>query len=306
MNPLNAVVPSLLLVSLTSAAGAQSQSESPPQVTETPAPASEASLPLSAAEPDERFRFTFAPYIWLTSVSGDVTIKGVQVDASKTFIEILEDSDKVFGLMGALELEYRDFVFQLNGAWTTAEIKETVSLASGSSIDTDLDLSTAWFELFAGYRVLDRELGSAGSAQRLHADVFLGGRITDVNSDASLTAATDITLPDGVTMIPAGATAEIDQTKTWFEPFIGARASVLLSEHWGLSLRGDVGGFGVSGADFAWQVVGGVGYSWRMKSATAEAFLGYRALGQDYTDGDFAWDVVTHGPILGAQLVWEF
>lgn len=279
----------------TEAAGSQAAMSSDPSAS-----------PQVADAESSPFRFTFAPYIWLTSVSGDVTTKGVEVDASKTFLEILDDSDRVFGLMGALELECRDFVFQLNGAWTTAEIKETVGLASGSSIDTDLELSTAWFELLGGYRFFDRALGAEDSSTRLNADIFLGGRITDVHSDANLTAATDITLPDGVTQIPAGSSAGIDQSKTWFEPFLGARASLQLSEHWRMSLRGDIGGFGVAGADFAWQVVGGFGYSWRMKSARAEAFLGYRALSQDYSDGDFAWDVLTHGPIIGAQLSWEF
>jgi len=290
------------LVSIASAGTAAAQ----PASSGNSVPPAEAAADLREPRADDGFRFTFAPYIWLTSVSGDVTIKGVQVDASKTFIEILEDSDKVFGLMGALEIEHRNFVFQLNGAWTTAEIKETVSFASENSIDTDLEISTAWFELFAGYRVFDHEFGSSESAHRVSADIFIGGRITDVHTDASLTAAADITLPDGVTMIPAGASAGIDQSKTWFEPFVGARTSLQLSEHWRISLRGDIGGFGFAGADVAWQVVGGIGYGWRMKSSRAEAFLGYRALSQDYSDGDFAWDVITHGPMLGVLLVWEF
>ncbi|MGD8962308.1 MAG: hypothetical protein PVH43_07320, partial [Desulfobacterales bacterium] len=82
-----------------------------------------------------------------------------------------------------------------------------------------------------------------------------------------------------------------------------------LSEHWTLSLLGNVGGFGV-GSDFTWETLGGIGYRFRLfsKENNARAVGGYRAVYQDYTDGSgndkFEWDVTLHGPILG--LVIEF
>ena len=40
--------------------------------------------------------------------------------------------------------------------------------------------------------------------------------------------------------------------------------------------------------------------------AVLAAFGGFRALGQDYTDGGFQWDVITYGPIIGAQFSFAF
>jgi hypothetical protein len=50
-----------------------------------------------------------------------------------------------------------------------------------------------------------------------------------------------------------------------------------------------------------WDVMGGVGYRFTDSFST---LLGYRALGVDYRDDGFVFDVVQQGPILG--LVFRF
>jgi hypothetical protein len=57
-----------------------------------------------------------------------------------------------------------------------------------------------------------------------------------------------------------------------------------------------IGGFGVN-SDFTWDVMGALGYE---VTDSISMIGGYRALGVDYADGDFVFDVVQHGPILGA------
>lgn len=69
-----------------------------------------------------------------------------------------------------------------------------------------------------------------------------------------------------------------------------------------LSLRGDIGGFGV-GSDLAWQVHGKAGYRF------SELFgldLAYRVISMDYEKGDpgFVYDMRIFGPELG--LVFHF
>jgi hypothetical protein len=56
-----------------------------------------------------------------------------------------------------------------------------------------------------------------------------------------------------------------------------------------------VGGFGVS-SDIDWDLFGGVGYQF---NDTFSFVAGYRAVGVDYQDGDFLFDVIQQGPILG-------
>ncbi len=69
-----------------------------------------------------------------------------------------------------------------------------------------------------------------------------------------------------------------------------------------LVFRGDIGGFGV-GSDFAWNVAGLLFYDFDLFGKDASVIAGYRALYQDFEDGSgankFAYDVTTHGPILG-------
>jgi opacity protein-like surface antigen len=91
------------------------------------------------------------------------------------------------------------------------------------------------------------------------------------------------------------APVSFSETKAWADPVIGARLRAAAWGRWIFVLTGDVGGFGVS-SDLTWQVFGGVAYE---ISDRWSAKIGYRALGVDYTDGGFKYDVIMHGPLLG-------
>ena len=73
-----------------------------------------------------------------------------------------------------------------------------------------------------------------------------------------------------------------------------------------LVVRGDVGGFG-AGSQFSWNAL--AAYSWDFavrNGVTYSGVLGYRALYVDYEQGSsrnkYAYDVLTHGPILGISI----
>jgi hypothetical protein len=85
--------------------------------------------------------------------------------------------------------------------------------------------------------------------------------------------------------------------QTWFDPFIGARLQVPNVGKWMLTLRGDVGGFGV-GSDLAWQVYPKVGYRF---SKLFELNAAYRFISMDYNKGDpaFLYDMRIFGPEIG-------
>ena len=70
-----------------------------------------------------------------------------------------------------------------------------------------------------------------------------------------------------------------------------------------MSLRGDVGGFGV-GSDFSWQAI--AAYAWdfaRYNNVTFSGVLGYRALYVDYAQRSgrqrYESDMLQHGPVVG-------
>lgn len=91
---------------------------------------------------------------------------------------------------------------------------------------------------------------------------------------------------------------------SWVDPIVGARWGWSISERWSLSLRGDVGGFGI-GSDLSWQALAIADWQpWKHVSFTG----GLRALGIDYRDGGgsdfFAYDITMWGPILGVSIKW--
>jgi hypothetical protein len=57
-----------------------------------------------------------------------------------------------------------------------------------------------------------------------------------------------------------------------------------------------VGLVGAGEADIDWDVAGAIGYHFNDRTSSV---IGYRALGVDYNDDGFLFDVVQQGPILG-------
>lgn len=95
-----------------------------------------------------------------------------------------------------------------------------------------------------------------------------------------------------------------DGARDWVDPIVGGRWNWPLSEEWSLSLRGDVGGFGI-GSALAWQVVALADYRpWTYVSLTG----GLRAIGLDFSSGvgpdQYASDISVWGPIVGVSIRW--
>jgi hypothetical protein len=78
----------------------------------------------------------------------------------------------------------------------------------------------------------------------------------------------------------------------WFDPYVGLRTRYNFNKTYYTGVRGEIGGFGV-GADLMWEVEGVVGINLTRSIFTE---IGYRALGGNFEDRDFRFDVVMHGP----------
>jgi hypothetical protein len=88
----------------------------------------------------------------------------------------------------------------------------------------------------------------------------------------------------------------LSQTKSrddyWFDPYVGLRGRYNFNKTLYTAVRGEIGGFGV-GADLMWEVEGVIGINLTHSIFTE---VGYRALGGNFEDRDFRFDVVMHGP----------
>jgi hypothetical protein len=88
----------------------------------------------------------------------------------------------------------------------------------------------------------------------------------------------------------------LSQTKSkddyWFDPYVGLRARYNFNKTYYTAVRGEIGGFGI-GADLMWEVETVVGINLTRSIFTE---IGYRALGGNFEDNGFRFDVVMHGP----------
>ena len=248
------------------------------------------------------FNSSLTLYLWAVSTSGDVTTNGATVSADASFIDVIQNADTVFGLMGAVDLQYKQLVFQIHPTWMHVSTEEQGAGAMGVPIDADFDTDVLWFEGLAGWRFIDRDVDGPDSGRRFHLDGFVGGRVTYIDTDLGLRALGAVTLPDG-TVLPAGTKVGVSDSEAWFDPFIGARIHYDITKTFALGLRADIGGFGI-GSEFAWQAAAFVDWKFDLFGADAALLLGYRALGQDYQDNDFEWDVIAHGPAIGLNIAF--
>jgi hypothetical protein len=78
----------------------------------------------------------------------------------------------------------------------------------------------------------------------------------------------------------------------WFDPYVGLRGRYNFNKTFYTAVRGEIGGFGV-GADLMWEVEGVLGINLTHSIFTE---IGYRALGGNFEEDNFKFDVVMHGP----------
>lgn len=130
------------------------------------------------------------------------------------------------------------------------------------------------------------------SAGNSSVDYFAGFRWWDNDIDTRIDPA----------ILPGTAITRVDAS--WIDLVVGARISHDLNERWTLTARADVGGFGVE-SDFTSQLSVGAFYEF---NARYSLDLQYKALWVDYEEGRsgqpgyFAYDTVTHGPIVGLAI----
>jgi hypothetical protein len=231
-----------------------------------------------AATPDDSWRFEIGSYLWATSINGHTGSDDHIATVDADFAEVIRDIDRLSGLTLHTEVGKGPVSVFLDGNYLKIGkdgIRERFGLVDATS-------TTIYLEAGGAYRLIDEQpIGTDGS-MRFTLEPIAGARMT--------TMKTQLAIP--------GNGNDFDERNTWIDPFVGARARVALGEHWGVSLRGDVGGFG-AGSQFSWNAVALVGYQFHIGRVPTIAYFGYHALGQDFVTSGFVWDTVVHGPVIG-------
>jgi hypothetical protein len=229
----------------------------------------------TASHATSEAHWVIAPYLWMYGMDGSVSLGGTTADFDVGFDEILENLD--FALQGHVEYWNGPRGFFFDGQY--GELS-----AEGSAGPIDLEVENSITLIEAGFitQLHEREVGADGG-RHVRFDGFVGARYYDLDLEVDFAP-------------PALATA--DGEKDWVDLIVGARGVWDLTRQLALTVRGDIGGFGIEGSsDLAWQTEALLG--WRLSPVTTLA-AGYRLLDIDYDRGDFAFDTAITGPVIGA------
>ncbi|MEQ1950059.1 hypothetical protein [Mesorhizobium sp. CN2-181] len=232
-----------------------------------------ATAPEAKPAVSDRWTFSVTPYFWAAGLSGETSQFGLPVvSIDSDFSDILKNLD--FAAMVIGDARYDRFsIF--------GDIIYTKLSAGGDTprglLASSVDVTSETFAglLGAGYSLLE------GPSGRL--DVVGGIRVWSVDTNISFNGA----LLDG---------RSFNDGATWVDGLVGVRGNYSFTPQfyftgWAL--------VGAGGADVDWDVAGGLGY--RINDRFS-ATLGYRALGVDYSDDGFLFDVVEQGPIVGLTI----
>jgi hypothetical protein len=253
------------------------------------------------AEPaeDPGWEFAITPYLWLFNMKGDVGAAGQETSVDTNLFDLFENNDSVLGVEANLQARNGPWTLLADPTWM--RVQDDFHASQGlASISADVTANTLILDLMVLREVWRRPLGEPvvekGMRQRAFALDLLGGtRIWVIETDFDLKVGTPGPIVDELDRA-------FDDTQSWADPVLGARATLDVTNRIHLSMRGDIGGFHVS-SDLTSELWANLLYDFGLFGHDAFAALGYRALYTDYDDnGGFLIQAWLHGPTIGVGL----
>lgn len=255
---------------------------------------------------------TVTPYAWTPGFVGDFTIRGYNVNASATFVQIIQDADRVIPAMGYVELQkdrfslFGDVVYtQLGFARSDTvhfdPLKELkVTLSAKAKLLATLGIAQA----AAAYEVARWE-EDEGAWSAL--DLYAGARYWYASADLTLDFKESIDFERRGWKRVGKQSIKLSDTFDWVDAVVGMRVRQQLAPGHEIDFVGDIGGFG-AGSNLSWQIFGGYARTFQYGNASVAASFGYRVLGVDYDGGSGknVWhlDTIMHGPLAGLSVHW--
>jgi hypothetical protein len=260
---------------------------------------------------DEGWMFSASLYLWVTGMSGDLTVGGRDMPIDLSFGDLLNATDTLVGLFGYFEGMKGRFGFALDAAYASLSANLDSSLTTVGPVEIDLEggewkfkmfiLDFAGFYRFYEVRHWNETEGATRRRPLMAFDALLGGRYYHEKFDLNGTVRSKVTVAGEVILDEAYPIA-LDPSSHLVDPILGGRVLLWPAERVELALWGDFGGFG-AGHDFTWQLKGVAGYSFHMFGLDSSVFAGYRSL---YVERDIEEDgakvgtsITLHGPVAG-------
>lgn len=227
------------------------------------------------APPPPAWEFYVTPYAWFAGLNGSLRTPLDRFpgrDFSADFDTLLADISGV-PIMGMAEVRYGRF----------GVVGDLLYL----SLDQNLDTRDVAFR--GGHSLVNTAIGNVLGLYRA---LDLPNQSLDIGAGVRIWSTTaKVSLNPG--LLP-GAIQK--STTTWADPLIAARYHLALSDRFGLTAYGDVGGFS-AGSVLTWQAIGAIDYR---ASEAIVLSLGWRYLSFDRKRGDFHLDLGFTGPFIAA------
>ncbi len=214
--------------------------------------------------------FTTAAYLWATGLEGRLrTLPPLPAaKVSIGFDQVMKNFDG--GIMGAGELKYDRYLMFFDVIASKISPNKIVYPAgypAGIKVDSGSFMGLA----AAGYRLIDDPSYTV--------DGFAGIRGFAMKNTLR------------VQLMPA--TLKLAESEQWVDGVVGARLKVNLAKSFYATA---IGFAGKGGSRYEWDVFGGLGYAFTDRIST---FAGYRAMKVDYRNGNFVYNALQQGPVLG-------
>jgi hypothetical protein len=130
---------------------------------------------------DNRLKFEIKPYVWMTSMNGDATVRGVTQPINFTLEDYYKSSN--LGLNGKIELRKKNFGILID--WNNVDLHKEKSFIDLSVLEVSLIYRVYKnLEILAGGRYIRSKIGYPGIAgQNVEGnekwiDPIIGGRIS--------------------------------------------------------------------------------------------------------------------------------
>jgi hypothetical protein len=223
------------------------------------------------AEADEPWKFSVAPYLWVTGQEGQVaTLPSTPpIDLDISFGDIIENLDMT--LMGIVEARKNRFGLFSEIFYVGISVDADVPSDLYSDADYEQDL---WGISLGGSFALTQDANH-------YLNAVAGIRFWDLDNTIKFRGG----------LLPA---QKVSEQESWSDFFVGLKGRKDLNDRWLLNGWAIVAVAGDSDSSF--DLFGGVGYKF---SDTFSLDVGYRHHEIEYENRGFLYDVEMSGPIVG-------
>lgn len=282
----NRLIPGLVLGVLAVAAPAfadPSASSALPPFRLDPDAVTQAPVHHLAAGSEDGWQLTAGIPLWIPGINGDLTIRGTELSPDQDTDDVIDILDERLNFALALHFEARKgrFGFIVDALYADLRAEGNLGLTDAEAYLKGFIGEVAFF-----YSLVEPTAARKFGTFRL--DALGGVRVTSlkIGIDAD--------------------TFDISANHTLFDPMVGLRMELGLTEWLALKARGDIAGFGIDAwntSDFSYNIDAGLAF---YLGETFEIDLGYRWLKYDFvTDsGGTSFDATLHGPYV--SLLFHF